>query len=57
LGENSGYGSKLIGVHLIEWVYAADPAHNANQLDKQWSHVGIGIEGLGVVFIFGGSKI
>lgn len=57
LGENSGYGSKLIGVHLIEWVYASDPAHNANQLDKQWSHVGIGIEGLGVVFIFGGSKI
>ncbi len=57
VGENIGYGSKLIGVHLIEWVYAADEGHNRNQLDSQWSHVGIGIEGLGVAFTFGGSKI
>lgn len=57
LGENSGYGSRLIGVHLIEWIYAADEGHNRNQLDSQWSHVGIGIEGLGVTFIFGGSKM
>lgn len=57
LGENSGYGSKLIGVHLIEWIYAADEGHNKNQLDTRWSHVGIGIEGLGVAFIFGGDKI
>jgi len=56
LGENSGYGHKLIGVHLIEWIYGGDPQHNANQLDRSWSHVGIGIEGLAVVFIFGGSK-
>ncbi len=56
LGENSGYGHQLIGVHLIEWIYGGDPQHNANQLDRSWSHVGIGIEGLAVVFIFGGSK-
>ncbi|MEP7167725.1 MAG: CAP domain-containing protein, partial [Candidatus Woesebacteria bacterium] len=56
LGENSGYGNQLLGVHLIEWIYAADEGHNRNQLDSQWSHVGIGIQGLGVAFIFGGSK-
>ncbi len=57
LGENSGYGNKLIGVHLIEWIYASDEGHNKNQLDPHWSHVGIGISGLGVAFIFGGDKI
>lgn len=57
LGENSGYGHKLLGVHLIEWVYAGDPGHNENQLSKSWSHVGIGVTGLGVAFIFGGNKI
>lgn len=57
LGENIGYGSRLIGVHLIEWIYAADEGHNKNQLDPHWSHVGIGIDGLGVAFTFGGDKI
>ncbi len=57
LGENSGYGYKLIGVHQIEWIYASDEGHNKNQLNTAWSHVGIGIQGLAVVFIFGGSKI
>lgn len=57
LGENSGYGNKLIGVHLIEWIYASDEGHNKNQLDPHWSHVGIGIDGLGVAFIFGGDRI
>lgn len=57
LGENSGYGNRLIGVHLIEWIYAADAGHNKNQLDPGWSHVGIGIDGLGVACIFGGNQI
>lgn len=57
LGENIGYGSKLIGVHLIEWIYAADEGHNRNQLDARWSHVGIGIDGLGVAFTFAGDKL
>lgn len=57
LGENSGYGHKLYGVHLIEWIYAADEGHNTNQLSSDWSHVGIGVDGVALVFIFGGNKL
>lgn len=57
LGENSYYGGKLYGVHLIEWIFAKSPEHNANQLDSGWSHVGIGVSGYGVNLIFGGGKI
>ena len=53
LGENSSYGFKLLGVHLIEWLYAGDQAHNSNQLNPQWTHVGIGVSGTGTDLIFG----
>lgn len=42
LGENMSTHIKLIGTHLIEWMYASDPAHDGNQLGD-WSHVGVGI--------------
>lgn len=57
LGENSYYGGNLYGVHLIEWVFAKSPEHNANQLDSGWTHVGIGVSGYGVNLIFGGGKL
>ena len=57
LGENSYYGGKLQGVHLIEWVFAQSPGHNANQLDQGWSHVGIGVTVTSVDLIFGGEKM
>ncbi|MBM3205264.1 CAP domain-containing protein [Candidatus Shapirobacteria bacterium] len=53
LGENSCYGYKLLGVHLIEWVFAGDEPHNENQLSPGWIYVGIGVDGLGVDIIFG----
>ncbi len=56
LGENSSYGYQLIGVHLIEWVYASDRPHNDNQLNSEWSHVGIGVSGKATNLIFGGNK-
>lgn len=56
LGENSSYGYLVIGVHLIEWVYAADAPHNDNQLSSNWTHVGVGVSGLGTDLIFGGNK-
>jgi len=56
LGENSSYGYQLEGVHLIEWVYAGDKPHNDNQLDSNWSHVGIGVSGTATDLIFGGNK-
>lgn len=57
IGENCDYGYRLLGVHLIEWLYASDAAHNANQLNTSYSHVGIGVSGLAVSIIFGGWKI
>lgn len=52
VGENASYGYKLEGVHLIEWIFAADEPHDRNQRDAEWTHVGIGIEGTGVAIIF-----
>lgn len=57
LGENSYYGGKLSGVHLIEWVFAQSPGHNANQLDANWTDVGIGVTNSAVNLNFGGEKM
>lgn len=57
LGENSYYGGSLNGVHLIEWVFAKSPGHDANQKDNVWSHVGIGVTNTTVDLIFGGNKM
>lgn len=56
IGENSFYGGKLTGTHLIEWVFAQSPGHNANQLDPVWTHVGIGVTESSVNLNFGSSK-
>lgn len=56
LGENSSYGFHVEGVHLIEWVYAGDEPHNKNQLNPEWTHVGIGVNGTATNLIFGGKK-
>lgn len=53
MGENSSYGFRLEGVHLIEWIFAGDPPHENNQLDPSWTHVGIGVKGTAVDVIFG----
>jgi len=57
LGENSSYGYTLEGVHLIEWVYAGDKPHDDNQLNSEWTHVGIGVSGSASNLIFGGKKM
>ena len=53
MGENSSIGYKVLGVHLIEWIYAGDAAHNANQLNPKWTHVGIGVSGTATDLVFG----
>lgn len=55
LGENQGR-MKLIGVHLVEWMYAQSPGHERNQLGP-WSHAGVGITEYCSVVIFGGGKM
>lgn len=57
LGENSSSGYQLYGVHIIEWIYAGDKPHDDNQLDPEWSHVGIGVKGNMTNIIFGGYKM
>lgn len=57
VGENSSSGYQMLGVHLIEWIYAADKPHNDNQLDPSWTHVGIGISETATDLIFGKSKM
>jgi uncharacterized protein YkwD len=56
LGENSYYGGPVSGTHVIEWVFAQSPGHNANQLGTSWSHVGIGVSDTGINLVFGGDK-
>ena len=43
--------------HVIEWVFAKSPGHDANQKDPDWTHVGIGVTDSTVNLIFGGSKM
>lgn len=57
LGENSSFGFKLNGVHLIEWVYAGDEEHNSNQLSSEWQYVGIGVRDSATNLVFGGSRL
>jgi len=47
---------RLEGVKLIEWMYAADPDHDGNQLGD-WSHVGVGIFADCSALIFGNKMI
>lgn len=56
IGENSSYGYKVLGVHLIEWVYAGDQPHDENQLSTNWSHVGVGVSGLATDLVFAGKQ-
>jgi uncharacterized protein YkwD len=57
LGENSSFGYHVEAVHLIEWIYAGDAPHDNNQLNPQWSFVGIGVNGVATDLIFGGNRI
>ncbi|MCL4364685.1 peptidoglycan-binding protein [Patescibacteria group bacterium] len=57
LGENSSYGYQLEGVHLIEWVYAGDKPHDDNQLNPDWTHVGIGVDATQTDLIFAADPI
>ena len=57
LGENSSFGYRLEGIHLIEWIYAGDQPHDDNQLNTDWTHVGIGVDGYQTDIIFAAHQI
>ncbi len=56
LGENISIGYRMLGVHLIEWVYAGDKPHDDNQVNNRWNYVGIGVKGTATALIFGTGK-
>lgn len=56
LGENSSFGYQLSAKELIEVVFSADAPHENNQLNPEWSHVGVGVSGGAVDIVFGGRK-
>lgn len=56
LGENSSWGDFSSATQLIEVIYAADAPHDQNQLNPQWSSVGIGVNGKATDLVFGGGK-
>lgn len=55
LGENASYAGPLNATHLIQWVFAADAEHNNNQLNKDWTTVGVGINNIATDIIFASS--
>lgn len=57
IGENSYFGGPLLGVHVIEWLFASSAEHNANQLDHEWNDVGVGVTDTSINLIFGSSKM
>ncbi len=56
LGENSAIGQTVGPQEIIENVYGKSPAHNANELSAEFTHVGIGVNGTATDFVFGGRK-
>ena len=57
LGENSAFAGPLSATHLIEGIFAADAEHNGNQLNNEWTQVGIGVNGIATDVIFGGNPL
>lgn len=56
VAENQGYNFKGGATDLIESFYAKSSGHNKNQLNVEYTHVGIGINGPFTNLIFGGRK-
>lgn len=51
LGENSSYGMVNDAKSIIDWF------GSQNQLNYSWSHVGIGLNGTAIDFVYGGGKM
>lgn len=55
LGENASYAGPLNADHLIREVFAADSEHNSNQLNREWTAIGIGISKYATDIVFASS--
>lgn len=56
LAENSSYGDTRDPVFIIETLYGQSPGHEVNQMNSEYTHVGVGTSGKATDFIYGGRK-
>jgi uncharacterized protein YkwD len=56
VAENQSWNFKGNASGLIRDFYARSPGHNKNQLNPEYTHVGIGISGNYTNLVFGGKK-
>lgn len=57
LGENQSFSHPMPSAHdLIFGQYASSPPHNQNQLNTDWTDVGVGVSGEYSDIVFGGKK-
>lgn len=56
IAENQSYNFKGDSQGLIENLYGKSSGHNRNQLNSEYTHVGIGISGAFTNLVFGGKK-
>jgi len=56
LAENSSYGDSRDSVYIIETLYGQSSGHDANQLNSEYTHAGVGASGKATDFVFGGRK-
>lgn len=56
VAENQSYNYKDHAQGLIESFYGKSSGHNKNQLNPEYTHVGIGISGAFTDIVFGGKK-
>lgn len=57
VAENQSWNYKGSAEGLISEFYAKSFGHNKNQLNPEYTHVGIGIKGVFTNLVFGGRKI
>lgn len=56
IGENQSWNFRGSASGLIKDFYARSPGHNKNQVNPEYTHVGIGISGNYTNLVFGGKK-
>lgn len=56
IAENQGWNYRGDSKGLVESFYGKSPGHNKNQLNPEYTHVGIGINGPFTNLVFGGRK-
>ena len=56
VGENSSFGYQVTPSELIEDIFANHLPHENNQINPEWTHVGVGVTGVAVDIVFAGRK-